>query len=345
MTIREVAHRAGVSPATVSNVLNTPSIVADETRQRVVRAIDELGFVRNHSARQLRGGRSVVIGLVVIAMDDFFIELARGVADAADAAGCLVILCDSAGDQGKEERYLRLLAEQRVRGVLLTPLRSDAPHLRRLDRWRLPHVRLVGTADGRSGHSEVGGDFKRDAELAVNHLLELGHRRIGLVTGPLTIEAVVQRRAGALAALAHAGLDERDALAEVEVDTFDVAGGEDGARRLLELERRPTAIFAVNDMLAVGALRALLAAGLAVPDDVALIGVGDIEFAALSAVPLSTVRYPAYDIGRTAAEMLLRESNNSGATPNIVRFEPELVVRASTAGLDKRDRGGVRSRS
>src|SRR5262249_32043242 len=142
-TILDVARRARVSPATVSNVLNTPTIVASDTRRRVESAIAELGYVRNHSARQLRSGRSMAIGLVVIAIDDFFGELARGVEEVASAAGCLVILCNSDGDARREERFLRLLAEQRVRGVLLSPLRADARHLQRLSRWRLPHVRLV----------------------------------------------------------------------------------------------------------------------------------------------------------------------------------------------------------
>jgi LacI family transcriptional regulator len=342
VTIREVARRARVSPATVSNVLNTPSIVADETRQRVERAIAQLGFVRNHSARQLRSGRSVAIGLVVLAIDDFFSELARGVEEVATETDCLDILCNSAGDARKEERYLRLLAEQRVRGVLLAPLRSDAPHLRRLDGWRLPHVRLVGSADGRSGHPEVGGDFVRDAELAVEHLLSLGHRRIGLVNGPPAIEACAQRRLGVVRALGRAGLDEREALAEAVVEGFDVHSGELGARRLLELRPRPTAVLGVNDLIAVGVLGSALAAGLRVPDDLAVMGVGDIAFAAVSAVPLTSVRYPAYEIGRTAAELLL---GSAGGHDSVVRFEPQLVVRASTASsLDRRTAPSVRSR-
>ncbi len=333
MTIRDVARQAGVSPATVSNVLNTPSIVASETRVRVAEAIEQLGFVRNHSARQLRSGTSVAIGLVVIAIDNFFSELARGVEEAVNEAGCLVILCNSAGDARTEERYLRLLAEQRVRGVLIAPLRSDAPHLRRIERWRLPHVRLVGSATGSSGHSEVGGDFVHDAELALEHLLSMGHRRIGFINGPLAIEACLQRRAGALRALERAGLGA-DALVEVEVEAFDVANGAEGGRSLLQERVRPTAIFGVNDMLAVGALRSVLDAGLRVPDDVAVMGVGDIEFAAVAAVPLTTIRYPAYEIGRTAAEMLLAESDGTERAHRVVRFAPELVVRASTRALD-----------
>jgi LacI family transcriptional regulator len=329
VTIREVARQAGVSPATVSNVLNTPSIVADGTRRRVEQAIAELGFVRNHSARQLRNGRSVAIGLVVLAFDDFFSELARGVEEVARETGCLVIVCNSDGDARKEERYLRLLAEQRVRGVLVSPLRADAPHLRRLDRFGLPHVRLVGDADGSSGHPEVGGDFVRDAELAVGHLLSLGHTRLALVNGPATIEACAQRRAGAARALARAGLDEREALVELVAAGFDVHSGEAAARRLLELRPRPTAVLGVNDLLAVGVLGTALAAGLAVPGDLAVMGVGDIEFAAVSAVPLTSIRYPAYEIGRTAAELLLRGGDRDAS---VVRFEPQLVVRASTAG-------------
>lgn len=335
-TITDVARRALVSAGTVSNVLNSPELVAEDTRQRVLTAIEELGFVRNHSARQLRSGKSVAIGLVLMAMDDFFSELARGVEEAANEAGCLVILCNSSGNVEREQEYLRLLAEQRVRGVLISPVQRDTIHVELFRQWKTPLVFLLGSNAGTAAHSAVAGDFERDAELAIEHLLGLGHRRIGFINGSLAIEACARRHVAVQRALVHAGLDLREALLEVSVDAFDVGSGEAAAADLLSFDPPPTAIFGVNDMVAIGALRALLRLGIAVPDEVAVIGVGDVEFAAVSAVPLTTVRYPAYEIGKTAAELLIRESEGTETGHRVVRFAPELVVRESTVPAFRR---------
>lgn len=292
--------------------------------------IDELGFVRNHSARQLRSGTSIAIGLVVMAMDDFFGELARGVEEAANKAGCLVILCNSRASPEKEQQYLRLLAEQRVRGVLISPVQRKSADVQLFHEWQTPLVFLLGGSAATTAHSAVAGDFERDAELAMEHLLELGHERIGFINGPLTIEACVRRHAAVERALVAAGLDPHRALIEATVDGFDVSSGESALEDLLSTDRRPTAILGVSDMVALGALGGLLRHGVAVPDEIAVMGIGDVEVAGLSAVPLTTVRYPAYEIGRTAAELLLEETGGLQAVHRVVRFTPELIIREST---------------
>lgn len=327
-----------MSIATVSNVLNNPAIVADGTRARVEQAIDQLGFFRNHSARQLRSGRSLAVGLVVLAMDTFYTELASGVEDVLADVGCVLILCNTSGSAARQEQYLRMLAEQRVRGVIITPVdeaSAPSPSLEQLRRWATPLVYLVGGAQPDPSHCAVGGDYARDAEVATEHLLELGHRRLAFINGPHSIQACADRDVGIRRAFAKAGLDPEAALVELTVNEFTAAAGQAALAQLLRLRDLPTAAFAASDMVGVGVMRGLLEAGLRVPEDMALVGVGDVDFAAVSAVPLTTVRYPAHEMGRAAAELLFAEERDRQHRHRAIRFPPKLVVRQSTVGAAK----------
>jgi LacI family transcriptional regulator len=323
--IREVARHAGVSNATVSNVLNRPDVVAPATRQRVLAAIEELGFVRNESARQLRAGRSRVIAYVVLdAANPFFTDVARGVEDAAREAGLALFLCNSASDDGREREYLELLHEQRVEGILITPVDAE-----RLTDRGTPVVLVDRESNGT--YCSVAVDDVLGGELAVTHLIENGHRRIAMVGGPLSIQQVRDRREGAMRALANAGLPA-DALTFLETKSLQVAEGRGAGERLVGLpaSRRPTAAFCANDLLALGLLQSMTQQGLKVPDDLAVVGYDDIEFAAAAAVPLTSVRQPREQLGRTAATLLLAE-NEPDHEHRHVKFQPELVVRASSA--------------
>ncbi|WP_231642098.1 LacI family DNA-binding transcriptional regulator [Nocardia sp. NRRL S-836] len=325
--IREVARHAGVSNATVSNVLNRPDVVATATRERVLAAIAELGFVRNESARQLRAGRSRVLAYVVLdAANPFFTDVARGVEDAAREAGLALYLCNSASDHGREREYLELLHEQRVEGILLTPVGAeftDVPS-------RGTPVVLVDREARDGTHCSVAVDDVLGGELAVTHLVETGHTRIAMVGGPMSIQQVRDRRQGALRALAQAGLPP-EALTVLETNGLRVAEGRSAGERLVGLPsvRRPTAAFCANDLLALGLLQSMTQQGLSVPDDLAVVGYDDIEFAAAAAVPLTSVRQPRDRLGRTAAQLLLAE-NEPDHEHRHVKFQPELVVRAST---------------
>lgn len=329
--IREVAKRAGVSLGTVSNVLNRPEIVADETRLRVQRAIDEIGFVRNGSARQLRAGQSQYIGLVVLDVaNPFFTEVARGAEDAANAAGYAVILCNSDDSVEKESHYLQVLEEQRAHGVLITPVQSDMSSLQRL-RQRGIAVVLLDRPSRIKDLCSVSADDIRGGELATTHLLEQGHERIGFVNGPLSIRQCADRRRGVLRAVRAAGLDPDQVLVEIPTPALKTKDGEASVEKLLNTRREPTAVFCANDLLALGVMRGLLKQGISIPKDIALVGYDDVEFAGMLATPLTSVRQPKYELGYTAAELLLDEASNptSHQHKHIV-YQPELIVRESS---------------
>jgi len=334
--IKDVAARAGVSVGTVSNVLNRPTQVSVSTRLKVEQAIAELGFIRNESARQLRAGRSRTIAYVLLdAGNPFFTDVARGVEEAARAAGLALFLCNSDQDARREDDYLDLLLEQRVRGVLITPVDADGARLAALQDRGIPVVLLDRAEHGGFEGCSVSVDDVEGGDLGTAHLLELGHRRVAFVGGPQGIVQVRDRLHGAQRAVAAAGLEEH-ALTVIDTHGLTVAEGRRAGERLtgLPARRRPTAAFCANDLVALGMLQQLTQYGFAVPDDVAIVGYDDIEFAAAAAVPLTSVRQPRDLLGRTAAELLLEEDRAAaGRTPHAhrqVQFTPELVVRDST---------------
>ena len=330
-SIKEVAQHAGVSLGTVSNVLNRPEMVAEATRKRVLDAIAALGYVRNDSARQLRAGRSRTIAIVVLDVaNPFFTDVVRGAEQVVEEAGSMLVVCNSGEDAAREDRHLELLEEQRVGGILITPVKDDRqPVLNRLIERGIPVV-LVDRGAGTASRCSVAVDDELGGRPAVGHLLERGHRRIGYVGGPFGIAQVADRYAGASAAAAvHPDAE----LIKAETPNLTVASGRRAARELVSLPagRRPTAIFCANDLLALGVLQEITAQDLRVPDDVAIIGYDDIEFAGAAAVPLSSVRQPREQLGRTAAELLLEEAREgAGHRHRHVTFQPELVVRKST---------------
>lgn len=328
--MKDVARHAGVSLGTVSNVINRPEWVSKETRARVQAAIAELGYVRSEHARQLRLGYSQIMGLLVLDMGNpFFVDLARSAERTARDAGLGVMVCDSNQSALEEADYLELFATQRVRGVLVTPADNSGQALEQFRHSGIPFVLVDRVGVGRNECS-VSVDDVAGGAMAVRHLISVGHRCIAYVSGPAHLRQIQDRRTGALAALADAGLDA-SALIEVQVENLDVAAGRDAGARLLGLSGHPTAVFCANDLLALGVLQALFAAGLNVPRDMAIVGYDDIEFAAAAAVPLTSVRQPAAAMGKLAAEMLLEETEDLARHEHRqVVLQPELVVRAST---------------
>ncbi|HEY0935314.1 MAG TPA: LacI family DNA-binding transcriptional regulator [Trebonia sp.] len=332
VSIKDVAAHAGVSVATVSNVLNRPDIVARPTRERVNAAIRELGFVRNESARQLRAGRSRTIGLVVLDVaNPFFTDLARGVEDEASRAGLSVILCNSDDQERKEKRYLELLEEHRVQGVLITPVVGAGGRLARLQRRGTPVV-LVDSRSPSRGQCSVAVDDVLGGDLAVSHLLSGGHEDIAFVSGPAAIRQVADRREGAQRALERTGRPAAD-LRVIDVGALNVASGQKAGAEIAALPapERPTAVFCTNDLIALGVLQEMTRHRIRVPEDISLVGYDDIDFAAAAAVPLTSVRQPRQQLGRTAARMLLEEAAaGENHQHQQVIFEPELIVRQST---------------
>jgi LacI family transcriptional regulator len=329
VSIRDVAIRAGVSVGTVSNVLNRPKLVAEATRERVQAVIEELGFVRNESARQLRQGRSRTLGVVLENFaNPYFTDLARGAEAAMNTDGFDALWCSSDGSAAKERRCLEFLEEQSASGVIITPVGLDA---RRIDELR-DHGLAVVVLDRRvyPGSCATWVDHVAGGEMAVTHLLGRRHRRLSVVTGPLAQPPIKDRYSGAMAAAERAGLDD------VEVTTLESPGmtptaGKETARRLLDLGRLPSGVFCTNDLMAIGLVNELLRVGVKVPEEISVVGYDDIELAATSVVPLTTVRQPRHELGRAAAGLAIAEAGASGDHEHrTVVLRPSLVVRDST---------------
>jgi LacI family transcriptional regulator len=336
--IKEVARRAGVSLGTVSNVLNRPDVVAEPTRRRVLDAIKELGYVRNDSARQLRAGRSRTVAIVVLDVaNPFFTDVVRGAEAAIESAGGVVVVCNSGEDVARERRHLDLLEEQRVQGVLITPVdgRRDG-RIEDLVRRGTPVV-LVDRSSGQRDRCSVAVDDILGGRLAGEHLRDQGHDRLAFVGGPLAIQQVADRREGFESAV------DSDSLSTVLTPNLTVAAGRRAGAEIADRPsgQRPTAVFCANDLLALGVLQEMTLRGLQVPRDVAIVGYDDIDFAAAAAVPLSSVRQPREQLGRTAAELLLEEAHDPQRHEHRhVIFQPDLVVRESSARPRSRRRAG-----
>jgi LacI family transcriptional regulator len=326
-TIKQVAQRAGVSAGTVSNVLNRPDVVSGATRTRVLAAIEELGFVRNGSARDLRVGRSRTIGLVVLDVGNpFFTDVARGAAAIVEGHGSVLTLLEVGGDVERQRRHLDNLEEQRVQGLLITPVDERDPRLDELAARGVPVV-LVDrrSADGR--RCSVAVDDVLGGRLAAEHLMAQGHRRLAFVGGPRRLRQVADRLQGASEAVGA------EPLLVIERPELTFADGREAGEQLAALGdgERPTAVFCANDLLAIGLLQALTTAGLRVPEQVAIVGYDDIVYAAAAAVPLSSVRQPREALGAAAAQLLFEEIGAAdGHHHRQVVFQPELVVRASS---------------
>ncbi|WP_028474607.1 LacI family DNA-binding transcriptional regulator [Nocardioides alkalitolerans] len=330
--VRDVARLAGVSPGTVSNALNHPEKVSPSTRERILSAIAELGFVPNDAARQLRRGTNASIGMIVLDIaNPFFTAVAGGVEAKLAEVGRPLVLANSGQDHAREIAYLDLFAEQRLSGVLVTPAGQVLDRLRRL-RDRGTAIVVVDRKTGASEFSSVSVDDDLGGRLATQHLLDVGRRRIAFVGGPASLSQISHRIGAARRTVEEFGAGE---IVHLDGPTLDVEAGRIGARRLLELPaaERPDAIFAANDLIALGALQALIMAGVRVPDDVAIVGYDDIEFAAAAAIPLTSVRQPAVAMGGAATTRLLDViADPTGSTVEHIVLEPELVVRQSSSG-------------
>ena len=340
-SIKDVSRAAGVSISTVSHVLNRTRYVSDEARERVERAIAQLNYRHNGLARSLRTRQSYALGLIIPDVSNpYYPQLARGVQDAAAAAGYWVFLCNSDRTPENEVRLLEALEERRVDGVILDAGGPDAALLAALQRTAVPVV-LVGSRIDDAA-LDVVTVAPNGGYAAVRHLLERGHRRIGLIAGPPVTGGEGERNGGArpakaggyLQALQEAGITPERSLM-VQGD-YTREGGQAAMHRLLSLAEAPTAVFAGNDLMAIGALHAAREAGRRVPGDVALIGYDDIPEAAVTSPALTTIAVPKYEMGRAAGELLLeriqtRESReNVSRAPRHVVLPFELRVRETT---------------
>lgn len=329
-SIRDVAALARVSMSTVSNVLNNPGRVSADSRERVQRAIEQLGFVRNNAARQLRVGSSKLLGLALINISNpFFTDVASGVEEAAREAGYSVLLGNSASRPDGESGFLELFEKQQVDGVLIVPSGDVLDKLDGLRRRGIPAV-LIDRVDERRAFSSVSTDDVAGGTLAAKHLLSLGRRNLWFIGGLLSVKQMRDRLEGFREMIGnYPGVSLR-----VETGAFvDATSGLEYGRAIasLPVDQRPDAIFAANDMLALGVIQGLTATGFRVPHDIAVIGYDDIVFSAAAAIPLTSVRQPSRQMGTAAASLLIDEiADPGGFRPRSIVYEPQLIVRAST---------------
>lgn len=336
VSIRDVARHVGVSVATVSNVINGVGRVSPAVAERVLRAIDELDYVRNDAARQLRAGRSRTVGVVVLDVrNPYYADVARATEDAAAPLDLNVVIGDSDGDPARESAHLALFEEQRVHGVIVAPVGDVDARLQRLRNQGIPSV-LIDRVSSDPAFSSVSVDDVAGGRMAIEHLLAAGRRRLAFVGGPSQFQHVIDRREGVRRAVEAAG---GATLEEIPTASLSVPEG----RRVGELlvarapADRPDGIFAASDQLAIGMLHVLAFAGKRlVPDEIALIGFDDIDFATHAVVPLSSIRQPSRLIGETALHIVAEEADTLSLPPRHIVFQPELVVRTSTTGADAR---------
>lgn len=331
--IRDVARHAGVAAGTVSNVLNRPSYVNADTRQRVLAAIAELNFTPRPTARQYRPGRERTLGLALADMGNpFFVDVALGAESAAKELGVGVVMVHNGEDSSREEQNLDLLVQQRVHGIMITPVDERSPRLGQLVERGVPIV-YVDRISGDRPCCWLATDDLAGGQMAGTHLIERGHRRIAFAGDESISRQVGDRYRGLLEAVQVAKLS----AGIVELIPTPAWKIRDGRALGLELVRRapaarPTAVFCANDMIALGLLQELVIHGVRVPQDIAIVGFDDLDWASAATVPLSSVRQPRDALGRTAVRMILDEIEQGAAHEHEhVSFPPELVIRASSS--------------
>jgi DNA-binding LacI/PurR family transcriptional regulator len=323
MKIQEVAKRANVSVATVSRTLNHDPRVSPATAERVWVAVKELKYIPNFQARSLVSGKSRLIGLIVSDITNpFFPELVKGFEDVAVEHGYDLIVASTGYDEERMAGCVRRMIERKVDAVAIMTSEMKQPLTEQLERRALPMVFLDLGQPGKLV-SNIRVNYQVGIELAVQHLLELGHQRIAFISGPEHLKSALVRRSAFLQCLA--GRDQR----YVEQGDHKIEGGFEAMERLLQVDPRPTAVLASNDLTAVGALRAIHHAGLRVPDDISVIGFDDIILAQFTDPPLTTVRLSRTEIARRSFHSLITAIEGREDGTEVV-VDTTLVVREST---------------
>jgi LacI family transcriptional regulator len=329
--MRDVAERASVSVTTVSHVVNKTRPVSDELRQRVLTAMDELGYQPNLLARSLRRGHTHTIGMIVPdSTNPFFAEVARGVEDTSFKQGYSVILCNSDGDLDKEVFYANVLAERRVDGILFVAAGISTEQIRDLQARRMPVV-VVDREIPDVAVDSVLADNARGGKSATRYLIDLGHRRIGCIVGPSDVTPSAERITGYRQALDEGGIPVDEAL--IVKGDFQYESGYQAACQLLAMDDPPTAIFACNDLMAVGAISAAAEVGRRVPAELSVVGFDDVSLASFANPPLTTILQPKHEMGVIAATMLLERMHEPEMPPRRRMLDTSLLVRRSTAAL------------
>ncbi len=335
VTLRDVAVRAGVHPATASRALNpeTRILVSEDTARRVLDAAEALGYRPNPVARSLRTRRSHTVGVLIPDLNNpLFPPMVRGLEDRLAAAGYVALIGNTDFDDNRERMVFDQMRARHVDGLVLATARLRHPLLAEASRADIPVVLINRLAQDYSFPS-VTVDNERGVRMAVSHLAGLGHRRIAHIAGPQEMSTGLSRYRGFVTAMESSGLPVDSDLV-VFAKAFTVEEGVRCSRLLFERGAgRPgcTAIAAANDMLAVGCYAALDEAGLACPEDISVVGFNDMPFIDRLRPPLTTIRFPHYQVGTEAAQLLLEQIAERGGPVKILYLAPELIVRGSTA--------------
>ena len=329
VTIIDVAREANVSYSTVSRVVNNKEYVKPETRQRVVQAMSRLGYQVNMQARSLAGGRSNVIGLLVVDLTTQYMgEIMRGIDDVLAANQYELMLYTTHRRKTKESAYVNMMARGLADGLLIIlPLDPDA-YLESLRKRDFPYVLIDQASTGESDLSVTATNHHGGYE-ATKHLIELGHKRIGIVTGWMDMDSAKARLEGYKTALSDYGIPLDSDL--IFSGDFTQVSGFNGANAFFNLPKPPTAVFASNDVAAMGILDAARAHGLPVPKDISVIGFDDIPMSSMISPKLTTIRQPLTEMGKYATQLLLNQINKPDEKVASIILPTELIIRETTA--------------
>jgi len=340
-TVADVAKRAGVSVSTAARVLSGNGYASDETRRVVLEAARELGYVPNQIARSLRTRRTMMIGLLIGDVENaFYSTIASNVEAVAKGAGYHVLLCNSDDDPDIEREYLKLLDGMRLDGIIVTPTLRNRSQLTRLLQKGVAIIQVDRKVEDLAADA-ILVDNEAGAHAAVEHLISAGHTNIGILPGDLDVPTARQRLAGYERALEEAGIPVRDQL--VKAGSFHREHAIEDATDLIRARPAPTAIFAANNILAEATLMALAELELRVPRDVSVVAFDDVQWMSMVDPPVTTVRQPAADMARSAAELMLRRLRDDGAgPPSTIVFRTELLERGSVASVRKERAGSAR---
>lgn len=329
-TIYDIAKIVGVSTATVSRALNNKGYVSEDLKRKIWKVAEELNYVPNAHARSLMSKRSLMISLIIPdIVNPFFSLVARGVGDAAERYGYSLLICNTDGSRFTEKKYVQMYRERQVDGIIFVASESSGSYLQDLVNDNIPIVVADRYVEGIKVdmflNDNVGG-----AKEGVAHLIRLGHQRIATIRGPQTTQTGIDRYRGYKEALEDNGLMVLPEYVR-DGDYKEISGYRE-AKKLLQLKEPPTAIFAANDLMALGALYAVEEAGLKVPQDMAVVGYDDIPIASAVRPKLTTVAQPKYELGQLAAERLfeLLDEEDGSRSPETVVLQPRLVIRESS---------------
>jgi len=326
-TIKDVAELAEVHPSTVSRVINGNPRISEKTKNKVFLIIKKLGYTPNAIARGLKTKRTHTLGMLIPDITNpFFAEIARGVEDAANKNSFNVILCNTDDKLKKERTYLEILREKRVDGLILGTAHIRDKSILELEKKKFPYI-LISRNIERLNKNCIIIDDVEGGIMATEYLIKLGHRRIAHITGPLKTRSALNRLKGYKLALKKHEIEYKDEL--VGEGDFRIKGGYQVMKRFLKLTEPPTAIFAANDLIALGAMQAIQKKNFHIPEDFSVIGFNDIELASFVYPPLTTIRQPILEMGNLAVKMLLRIIIEKEFNQRRIILQPKLVIRES----------------